>query len=182
MYGSRAAQPSGKTRGRRTALRWLAAIGVPVGAEAVASPAQPAQPARPGERVDWPEVSLLDGGRFGPAEVAGRALVVVFFTTSCPFCRRHNRHLQKLYTLAPPGLAVIGVARETDAALVRRHAANEGYRFPITLQAEPLAAALSRRRLVPLTVTIARDGTLRQVIPGEMSEEDVLSLAGLAAA
>jgi thiol-disulfide isomerase/thioredoxin len=107
--------------------------------------------------------------------------VVVFFTTSCPFCRRHNRHLQKLHALAPPGLAVLGVARETDVALVRWHAASQGYRFPITLAAEPLAAALSRRRLVPLTVTIGRDGTLRQVIPGEMSEEDMLSLAGLAA-
>jgi thiol-disulfide isomerase/thioredoxin len=126
-------------------------------------------------------VRLLDGQPFGTAERAGRALVVVFFSTTCPFCRRHNRHLQRLYAEAPPGLAVLGVARETDAARVRRHAAAEGYRFPITLEAEPLAAALSRRRLVPLTVTIARDGTLRQVIPGEMSEEDMLALARLAA-
>jgi len=138
-------------------------------------------PAQPGEPVAWPTVRLLDGQPMGAAEVAGRALVVVFFTTTCPFCRRHNRHLQRLYAEAPPGLTVLGVARETDAARVRRHAAAEGYRFPITLEAEPLAAALSRRRLVPLTVTVARDGTLRQVIPGEMSEEDMLSLARLAA-
>jgi thiol-disulfide isomerase/thioredoxin len=163
---------------RRDALRWLpglAALGAAANGHAASAPAQP------GERVAWPEVPLLDGGRFGAAEVAGRALVVVFFTTSCPFCRRHNQHLQKLHALAPPGLAVLGVARETDAARVRKHAATQGYRFPITLAAEPLAAALSRRRLVPLTVTVGRDGTLRQVIPGEMSEEDVLSLARLAA-
>ncbi|MBL8345357.1 MAG: TlpA family protein disulfide reductase [Rubrivivax sp.] len=153
----------------------LALLGAPAATRAAAVPAQP------GEPVVWPEVGLIDGERFGPAEVAGRALVVVFFTTSCPFCRRHNRHLQRLHELAPPGLAVLGVARETDVALVRRHGAREGYRFPITLAAEPLAAALSRRRLVPLTVTIGRDGTLRQVIPGEMSEDDVLSLARLAA-
>jgi peroxiredoxin len=157
----------------------LAVLGAPLAARAGA--ASPAQPAQAGEQVAWPEVRLIDGERFGAAEVAGRALVVVFFTTSCPFCRRHNRHLQKLHALAPPGLAVLGVARETDEALVRRHGAREGYRFPITLAAEPLAAALSRRRIVPLTVTIGRDGTLRQVIPGEMSEDDMLSLARLAA-
>jgi thiol-disulfide isomerase/thioredoxin len=200
MYGSTAGRPSGETRGRRAALRsllvlaglarrgralrWPLARGATVGASAAPASgpaAPPARPALPGERVVWPDIRLLDGERFGPAEVAGRALVVVFFTTSCPFCRRHNRHVQKLHTLAPPRLAVLGVARETDAAQVRRHVAREGYRFPVTLAAEPLAAALSRRRLVPLTVTIGRDGTLRQVIPGEMSEDDVLSLAGLAA-
>lgn len=167
---------------RRDVLRWLPALALLGEPAAIGAPAPVASaPAQPGERVAWPEVSLLDGGRFGASEAAGRALVVVFFTTSCPFCRRHNRHLQKLHALATPGLAVLGVARETHAALVRRHAAAEGYRFPITLAAEPLAAALSRRRLVPLTVTIGRDGTLRQVIPGEMSEDDMLSLARLAA-
>ena len=35
--------------------------------------------------------------------------------------------------------------------------------------------------LVPLTATIGRDGTLRHVIPGEMSEDDMLALARLAA-
>jgi len=169
---------------RRDVLCWLPGLGLPaVGAAAAgaAAASRPGMaPAQPGERVAWPEVTLLDGQRFGAAETAGRALVVVFWTTSCPFCRRHNRHLQKLHESAPAGLAVLGVAREIDAALVRRHAAKEGYRFPITLAAEPLAAALSRRRLVPLTVTIGPDGTLRQVIPGEMSEDDVLGLARLA--
>lgn len=164
---------------RRTVLRWMPALPGLAGVASAAS--TPAAPAQPGERVAWPTVSLLDGQPFGPAQVAGRAVVVVFFTTSCPFCRRHNRHLQRLHAEAPSGLVVLGAAREVDAALVRRHAAHEGYRFPMTLQTEPLAAVLSRRRLVPLTVTLARDGTLRQVIPGEMSEEDVLSLARLAA-
>ena len=96
-----------------------------------------------------------------------------------PLTRHHSEpaFLQRLHALETPGLTVLGVARESDAALVRQHAAREGYRFPITLDAEPLAAALSRRRLVPLTVTITRSGRMHQVIPGEMSEEDVLSLA-----
>lgn len=185
---------------RRHLLRWLpglaggslmgpasGATGAGTGPEkgpAAGGPTPPrptsSTPAQPGERFTWPAVRLLDGRSLGPAEVAGRALVVVFFTTTCPFCRRHNQHLQRLFAEAPPGLLVLGAARETDAARVRRHAAAEGYRFPITLDTEPLAAALSRRRLVPLTVTVRRDGTLRQVIPGEMSEEDVLSLARLA--
>lgn len=167
---------------RRALLRWAAALGWPAAGAAQALPAAgpAAVPAQPGERVAWPDVTLLDGKRFGSTEVAGRAAVVVFWTTTCPYCRRHNQRLQKLHALGSPGLVVLGVARETDAALVRRHAAQEGYGFPITLANDALAAALSRRRLVPLTVTIGRDARLRQVIPGEMSEDDMLGLARLA--
>ena len=38
----------------------------------------------------------------------------------------------------------------------------------------PMAAALSSRKVIPLTVTVDRQGRLRQEIPGEMFEEDVM--------
>ncbi len=140
-----------------------------------------AAPAAPGQAVAWPEVTLLDGSRFGPAQAEGRALVVVFWSTTCPFCRRHNEHVQKLH-LAAAGraLAVLGVARDRDAAAVSRHAREFGYTFPITLEHAPLAAALSQRRIIPLTVTVDRGGRLLQAIPGEMFESDVLELLQLA--
>jgi thiol-disulfide isomerase/thioredoxin len=140
-----------------------------------------AAPAAPGQAVAWPEVTLLDGGRFGPAQAERRALVVVFWSTTCPFCRRHNQHVEKLHRAAAgQRLAVLGVARERDAAVVRRHAGEHGYTFPITLDHAPLAAALSARRIIPLTVTVDRGGRLFQVIPGEMFESDVLELLQLA--
>ena len=58
-------------------------------------------------------------------------------------------------------------------------AAERGYTFPITLDWRPLAAALSRRNIIPLTVTVDRTGRLRHVIPGEMFEQDVSELAAL---
>ena len=35
--------------------------------------------------------------------------------------------------------------------------------------------------MVPLTAVVGRDGRLRESIPGEMFEEDVMELLGLAA-
>lgn len=136
-----------------------------------------AAPAAPGEPVHWPSVELLDGTRWGPAQARGQAVVVVFWSTTCPFCLRHNARLNQLVARAPAGLAILTAARETDAERVRRHAERHGYRFPITLEAQPLAAALSGRRMIPLTVTVDRAGRLAQVIPGEMSEDDILGLA-----
>ncbi len=138
-----------------------------------------AAPAAAGEAVVWPEVTLLDGRRWVAAP--GQAVVVVFWSTTCPFCKRHNQHVEKLHATAGTRLQVLGVARERDAEAVRRYAAGQGYRFPITTDLAPMAAALTTRRMIPLTVTVDRQGRLKQVIPGEMFEEDVLDLAKLAA-
>ena len=140
-----------------------------------------AAPAEPGQLVTWPEVTLLDGRRWGPAQAQGRAVVVVFWSLHCPFCLRHNAHLDKLQaSLRGEPLEILTAVREPDAAAARRHMAQHGHRFAATLDAPALAAALSKRRVSPLTVTVDRGGRLRQVIPGEMFEDDVLELVRLA--
>lgn len=161
---------------RRTLLsRALAGLALPAALGLQAAPAQR------GQAVAWPEVTLLDGSRFGPAQAAGKAVVVVFWSTTCAFCRRHNQHVEKLHRAAAGlGLLVLGVARESDAAQVRRYAQQQGYSFPITLDHAPLAAALASRNIIPLTTTVSRQGLLHEVIPGEMFEDDVLGLIKLA--
>lgn len=150
-----------------------------------ASTAQTTAALLPGQAVPWPDMALLGGGRFGPAQAAGHAMVVVFWTTTCPFCRRHNQHVEKLHraAMAAPGtrLRVLGVARESDGIAVARYAQAQGYSFPITLDQPALVQLLSPRRVVPMTVTVDRQGRLKQALPGEMFEEDLLELLRLAA-
>jgi thiol-disulfide isomerase/thioredoxin len=162
---------------RRQALATIAALP----AMSRWAPAQ-AAPAQPGEPVAWPEVTLLDGRRWSAERARGKAVVVVFWSTTCPFCLRHNAHVARLQReSAGRPLEILTVARERDADAVRRYLAQHGYGFAVTLDAAPMAAALTTRRMIPLTVTVARDGRLKQVIPGEMFEDDVLELARLAA-
>ncbi len=133
-----------------------------------------------GERVAWPELRLLDGRVLAAPALRQRATVLVFFSTTCPFCKRHNQHVQKLASAsASAGLAlqVLGVAQDRSADDVRRYLAQQGLRFDVTLDEQPLRATLSPRRVIPLTCVLDREGRLRELIPGEMFEEDVLGLA-----
>jgi hypothetical protein len=59
--------------------------------------------------------------------------------------------------------------------------ARHGWQFAVTLDQAPMRAALSARNMIPLTITVDRHGRLKQVIPGEMFEEDMLDLLKLAA-
>lgn len=140
-----------------------------------------AAPAAPGQVVTWPEVRLLDGSAFGPVQAKGQAVVVVFWSTTCPFCLRHNAHIDKLrQSAAGRPLRVLTVARERDPAAVQRYLQSHGYGFAVTLDQAAMSDALSQRKLVPLTVTVDRSGRLLQVIPGEMFEEDVMEFMRLA--
>ena len=58
--------------------------------------------------------------------------------------------------------------------------ARHGYGFAVTLQSRELHARVSERRVVPLTVTLDRGGRLREVIPGQRAEDDVMGLLRLA--
>lgn len=135
-----------------------------------------AAPAARGDVVRWPEVTLLDGARWTPQ--AGRAQVVVFWSESCPFCRRHNAHVDKLWRAARDGRGpqVLTVSRDRDPAAVRRYLADKSYGFPVSLDHAALAAALAARNVIPLTVVVDREGRLKQSFAGEMFEEDVMEL------
>ncbi len=133
-----------------------------------------AQP-QPGQAVAWPEVTLLDGTGWGPAKAQGRHVIVVFWSITCPFCLRHNAHIEKLRRAATGRpLEIITVTRDKDSAAVKTYLARHGYGFQVTMAQDAMAAALSKRKVIPLTVTVDRQGRLGQVIPGEMFEDDVM--------
>ena len=140
-----------------------------------------ARAAQTGDVVAWPTVRLLDGRSWGPSQAADRAVLVVFWSTTCPFCLRHNAHVEKLRQAAQGrALTILTVARDRDPAAVRAYLARHGYGFDVTLDAAPMAAALSERRVIPLSVVVDRAGRLREVVPGEMFEEDVMQWLRLA--
>jgi len=164
----------GRDARRRRALGVLAVAAAAVAVPGVAGADDPGPP-------EWPRLRLLDGSTLEPGAWRGQAIVLVVWATYCPYCRRHNPRIESLHRAsAGLPLRVIGAALDRDAELVRRHAREHGFTFPITLDAEPLRERFGLRRVIPTTVTFDRRGRLLQRIPGEMAEDDVRALAKLA--
>lgn len=137
-----------------------------------------AAPAALGDRPALPPVALLDGATLDLAGLHDTALVLVFFDTTCTYCRRHNARLEQLVraTRGQP-LQVLGVAGDRDPSVVRDYLRRQGWSFAVTLDTDRLRPLLTTRRVVPMTCVLDRGGRLRELIPGEMAEADVLDLA-----
>jgi thiol-disulfide isomerase/thioredoxin len=166
-----------RRRGCLRALAFAAGVRVLVPARAQAQPGVAAD----AEPFAWPPITLLDGTVWTPESWQGLAAVVVVWATWCPFCHRHNPHVDRLFeAVRGRPMRVLGIALDRDPEVVRRHVRERGYAFPMTIGAEPLRARLAPRRVTPTTVAFDRRGRLLQRIPGEMFEDDVLALAKLA--
>lgn len=126
--------------------------------------------------MEWPSsITLLDGSAWrAPTAAKPAAVVLVFWSTTCPFCARHNPHVQKLHAAAGPRLRVLTAAQDPVLADVSAYQRRHGYQFPVAREHDALRRLFPARRVIPLTVAIDRDGWVREVIPGEMFEEDVL--------
>ncbi len=168
-----------RTNRRRWALAAGAALAVPwLLATTRAAAAQEGAP-QPPMTIDWPVVPLIDGGVIEPADWAGRVSMLVFWATWCPFCKRQNAHLDKLYRRSrEQGLNVLAVSVDGDAAKVRQYMNTNGYAFPVALDsAAGLRARVTSRKVIPLTCVVNRQGQLAQTVPGEMFEEDLFDMA-----
>ena len=129
----------------------------------------------------WPSITLLDGSVLRPQDWDDRAAVVVAFATWCPFCARHNPHVQKLHeAVSGKRLRVLGAALDADPDLVRRYMQRNGYTFAVTPYGAELRSLMTTRPGLPLTIPFDRAGRMQTPVPGEMFVEDVLELAALA--
>lgn len=164
--------PDGPARARWRRRHWPLALWALAGGVAAAAPVLQ------GSVVALPRLALLDGSVLDPADLRDTALVLVFFDTGCAYCRRHNARMEQL-ARATRGLPlrVLGAAGDRDADTVRGYLRQQGLGFGVTLDDGRLRALLTPRRVVPMTAVLDRAGRLRELIPGEMAEDDVLGLA-----
>ena len=117
-----------------------------------------------------------DPARF--ADLEGRVVVLNFWATWCPPCRREMPLLdavQRKY--GPEGVTIVGIDLEEAPAVVRAYVESVGVEYPVWLD-DPSRNAPDRTRGVytklggvglPTTVFIGRDGVIRGSQVGELS-------------
>ncbi len=102
----------------------------------------------------------LAGKSWHLKELKGQAVLVNFWATWCPPCRKEMPDLQALYQkLQKKGLVVLALSDE-DESKVRPFIEKEGYRFPVLLDAGGAAAKQFRVDGIPKNFLFDRAGRL----------------------
>lgn len=128
-----------------------------------------------------PRVSMqnLAGEKVQLSDLVGGGVILNFWATWCPPCRREMPMLEAIHRAhAEKGLSVIGLAVDEPPGQVRRYVESIGITYPIWTDADRPRAGLDRSQAIfsriggvglPTTLFIDRRGFIRRIYVGELS-------------
>jgi len=123
------------------------------------------------------ELTKLEGGTISLADYQGKKPVILdFFATWCPNCRRDMPKLNKFYEKYKDDVEVIGVNLRENPDIVQEFISSRNITFPIVLDPFGAAAQDYRVQYTNTHVLINKEGDIVRIIPGDIRESDVTSL------
>lgn len=130
-------------------------------------------------RNNAPDFTLkkLGGGTITLSEFKGKKPVVVDFWASwCPNCRRDMPNLNRFYEKYKDKIEVIGVNLQESESTVRNFITLLGISFPVALDPYGQASRVFGIQYTNTHFLIDKEGNLARTIPGDIRETDVVSL------
>jgi thiol-disulfide isomerase/thioredoxin len=145
--------------------------------------AWPAAAADAGGIVHWSDVRLHDGRIVRARELQGRTVVVEFWATWCPFCKKQNPYLQRLHKEhGGKGLVVLTFSIDRSPEAVAAYMMEHDYTFAAAMAGEQSSKWFPDRKGLPVVYVVDPNGKIVYHEVGELFEEDILGLARFAAA
>jgi cytochrome c biogenesis protein CcmG/thiol:disulfide interchange protein DsbE len=113
---------------------------------------------------DW-TLKYADGESVSLSDFRGKPVLLHFWATWCPYCKRLQPGLNQLYTkYHDQGLEIIGISyREEDGAMPQAVLDERGIVFPTAVNGEDVAASYGVKG-TPTNVFIDRQGNITKVI------------------
>lgn len=128
--------------------------------------------------LSLPEVALLDGSVFRPAQAEGKVLVIYWWASTCPFCALQSPEMQKLWDRhQTSGLQLLSLSVDKKLQDAQAYLQKKGYTFPAGFVTPEIQRVLPKPRGLPVTLVRGRDGRVLQAEKGQMFPEDVEQLA-----
>lgn len=153
---------------------------------AAAAPAASAPKTSPGavkapkpyeKKETWFELPNAAGGKIDLADYAGRPVMLMFFTETCPYCKKAAPFMERMNkAYKTGGLGVLGVSLNTDPVYAAAFAKQFGLTFPLTYEGGPIARRYNAQG-VPFIFLLTKDHEVYNVWAGyhESFDEDIKS-------
>ena len=127
--------------------------------------------------------TTLTGEKFTNASVKGKVVLLQFWTTWCPYCRREQKIVDALdKELAAKGLVVLAINVGESKKTVNKYLQESPRACKIVLNDDTNLAAMFATKSFPVYVTIDKDGNIggtQRGAGGERALRHLLRRAGL---
>ena len=105
---------------------------------------------------------LMDGTTLKGEQLAGRPVLVVFWATWCPICRKELPHIEQLYQRHKArGFEVLAVSIDAERLEVDEYLREHKHGFPVTMRSERHSQLFGITKTPPRLFLIDRQGMLR---------------------
>lgn len=172
---------------RRDGLVWgvatcaLALASGSVNAQPVSAAAEEAKaPPLPvlGSVLNVPPIGLLAGGAFDPLASRGRALLVYWWSSTCPFCALQSPAMEVFWRAHHTGgLQMLALSIDKEPQDAKAYLAKKGYSFPAAWASPGWRNAYPNPKGLPITLLAGADGRLKVAERGQLFAEDIEAMA-----
>jgi len=116
----------------------------------------------------------LEGKYLSLISLRGRVVVLNFWASWCPACKRELPLLAALQReLGPRGLSILGITTESRRALRRFFRARGRLPYPVLLDRDSRVHRLYGVFAIPTTVVLDKDGLIRKRFLGEFDPPEL---------
>ena len=122
-------------------------------------------------------MNVLNGEVITLADYVGNKPVILdFFATWCPNCKRDMPKLNRWYKKYQDDVEVIGINLQEREGVVANYISSAGIDFPIVLDPSRLFSRAFGIRYTNTHVLIDRAGNVVQVVSGDIRESQIVNL------
>lgn len=126
-----------------------------------------------GQRAAAFTLKSLNGDEMSLADLRGKVVVMDFWATWCPPCRKELPELEKLHReLSVEGVVFVGVNDE-DSGTVKSFVSKNSYAIPVLMDSKRQVHRRYGVRAIPTLFIVDREGTIRQHFIGSRSQEQI---------
>jgi cytochrome c biogenesis protein CcmG/thiol:disulfide interchange protein DsbE len=123
-----------------------------------------------GRQAPGLKLESLDGRQVSLADYAGQVVLLNFWATWCPPCKEEIPAIERAYEgHRDEGFMVLGINEGEASQVVQAFAGELGITYPVLIDRRGDVAAQYRRRGLPLTVIVDRDGVIQVRHEGYMT-------------
>lgn len=178
----RRAQHEAAAGRRRSGIRWAATAVALIGALVVVLVTLPSaedDSARAGARATLgspaPDIEMadFDGTIFALRDYRGTPVVLNFWASWCPFCIAEMPDFERVHQDIGSDVVFVGVNLQDDRAQAERLLEATGVTYRIAADTRGVIYGAFGGTAMPTTVFIDAEGTVRETVAGQMSEQQL---------